>query len=111
MKNVFTRIRQLNDSGSANLGDFNVSVRRSHEGKHVIVSMHGKETKNQKQSIHAAFYPDRMKEFYFRVRFELEHINNLTDLEKEYQDWILEVEKLVKEASDEISEKSEQVSV
>lgn len=99
MKTVFSRVRFIQNKQPENLGDFNVSIRRSHENKHIILSLHSKEESEveddeviSKNEIHCAFYPDRAEQLYFRLRYQLECMNNIATLEENYANFIREIE-------------------
>jgi len=96
---AFCRFRVLRASNSQQLGDFNVSARRSHANKHIVISLHGKDPNNKDEAYHGSFFPDRAKELMFRLRYELEFLNDLEILETEYHTWVADLEafKLVKQ--------------
>lgn len=90
MSSIFCRLRNIKDKVTTNLGDWNVFVRTSHDRKRVCVNVHGKNDTNKNDSFHFAFNLDRMKELYFRVRFELEGLFDTVALEKDYWAWYKE---------------------
>lgn len=69
----FCRFRFVKKSTCNNLGNFNATVRQSNDKEYMILSLHGKdEGSNQGEEYHASFFPEQMKNLYFRMRYEME---------------------------------------